>query len=59
MKVGTHREKDVPDLLFLREWAEEHGVQLEPPPEPSRKGPFAGWVPHWLTRILLKLFGAK
>ncbi len=59
MKVGTHREKDVPDLLFLRDWAEEQGVELEPSPMTTGKGPFAEWVPSWLASLLLKLFGAK
>jgi predicted nucleotidyltransferase len=30
MKVGTHREKDAGDLVFLRQWFAEHGEQ--PPP---------------------------
>ncbi len=29
MKVGTHREKDAGDLVFLRYWFKEHGQ--EPP----------------------------
>jgi hypothetical protein len=31
MKVGTHREKDAPDLIFLRQWFAERGEQ---PPQP-------------------------
>ncbi len=27
MKVSTHREKDAPDLLFLRQWFAERGEQ--------------------------------
>jgi hypothetical protein len=30
MKVGTHREKDAADLVFLRHWFDERGQ--EPPP---------------------------
>jgi phosphoserine phosphatase len=30
MKAGTHREKDAPDLLFLRQWFAERGET--PPP---------------------------
>jgi hypothetical protein len=30
MKAVTHREKDAPDLLFLRQWFTQHGE--EPPP---------------------------
>ena len=30
MKAVTHREKDAPDLLFLRQWFAQHGE--EPPP---------------------------
>lgn len=30
MKRHTHREKDIPDLLFLRKWFEAHGLT---PPE--------------------------
>ena len=29
MKVVTHREKDAPDLVFLRQWFAQHGE--EPP----------------------------
>ena len=32
MKVGTHREKDSADLVFLRHWFAERGQQ-EPPPK--------------------------
>jgi hypothetical protein len=28
----TLREKDIPDKVFLRQWAEENGVQLDPAP---------------------------
>jgi hypothetical protein len=27
----THREKDIPDRLFLRQWHEAHGIPLDPP----------------------------
>ena len=32
MKVGTHREKDAGDLVFLRQWFRERGQE---PPELS------------------------
>lgn len=34
MKANTHREKDVPDLVFLRHWFAERG---EEPPQTSLK----------------------
>lgn len=33
MKAGTHREKDAADLVFLRYWFAERGLEV---PEPSR-----------------------
>jgi hypothetical protein len=35
MKVGTHREKDAADLVFLRHWFAERG---EAPPSCARQG---------------------
>ncbi len=51
----TVREKDIPDRVFLRQWAEQNGVTLDPPPEPSG----AANIPPWLNRLLGWLFGTK
>lgn len=51
----TVREKDIPDKVFLRQWAEQNGVALDPPPEQSG----AADTPPWLDRLLGWLFGRK
>jgi hypothetical protein len=43
----TVREKDMPDKLFLREWAENHGVKLEPAPKIS-----PNTAPAWVESLL-------
>lgn len=49
----THREKDIPDRLFLRQLLEAQGVQLDPPaPVDSAQ------MPRWV-RWLVRLFGRK
>ncbi len=53
----TLREKDIPDKIFLRRWAEQFGVQLDPPPQPV-----ASDTDSWLVRLARKiehLFGKK
>lgn len=45
----THREKDIPDRLFLRRLLEAQGVRVEPAEErPSTK---PGGLRHWLRRV--------
>lgn len=51
----TVREKDIPDKVFLRQWAEQNDVVLDPPPEQ----PGAANTPRWLDRLLRRLFGEK
>ncbi len=57
----TVREKDVPDRLFLRQWAESEGVDLDPPP--SSAAPelieLPTWIPAPIRRLLLKWFGTR
>lgn len=55
----TLREKDIPDKIFLRQWAEQSGVQLDPPPQPAASAP---GVDSWLFRLarrIERLFGKK
>jgi hypothetical protein len=50
----THREKDIPDRIFLMEWAREKNVILDPPPDSqSRKTQSGGWLvrlAEWVER---------
>ena len=56
----TLREKDVPDRLFLRQWAESEGVTLDPAPSTqSALIELPSWLPAPLRRLLLKWFGAN
>ncbi len=48
----TVREKDIPDKIFLRQWAERFGVQLDPPPEPAQLGTNDD---SWLVRLARKI----
>ncbi len=48
----TVREKDIPDRLFLRKWAEAEGVTLDPPPATANVPPA-----NWLTRLLNRWLG--
>lgn len=53
----TLREKDIPDKIFLRQWAEKFDVQLDPPPQPSSPA-----ADSWLVRLarwIEHLFGNK
>ena len=52
----TIREKDIPDRLFLRQWARENIVTLDPPSEPKV---IEDPVPQWLGKLLSWLFPAK
>ncbi|MBL9179455.1 MAG: nucleotidyltransferase [Verrucomicrobiaceae bacterium] len=55
----TLREKDIPDKIFLRQWAEQSGVQLDPPPQPAASAP---GVDSWLFRLarrIERLLGKK
>lgn len=45
----TLRERAIPDKVFLRQWAEQNGVQLDPPPEPSAQNLASA---TWLHRAL-------
>jgi hypothetical protein len=48
----THREKDVPDILFLRELLEKKGTYFEMP----RKATAFGFeLPSWLKRFLRQI----
>jgi hypothetical protein len=51
----TIREKDIPDKVFLRQWASQNNVTLDPPPEELK----AANTPRWLDRLLGWIFGRK
>jgi len=42
----THREKDIPDKLFLRQWLEARGISVEEKPPERREG-----LRRWLERV--------
>ena len=46
----TRREKDIPDILFLRELLERKGIDLEPAKTTSSDLR----IPRWLKRLLGK-----
>lgn len=46
----TVRQKDALDRLFLRKWAEDHNVKLDPPPAPP-----AEEVPPWVEKLIGRL----
>lgn len=52
----TLREKDVPDKLFLRQWAEANQVTLDPPPRPTVPESNA---PSWVMKLLSWIFPKK
>lgn len=55
----TLREKDIPDKIFLRQWAEQAGIQLDPLPLLEVSAPDAD---SWLVRLahrIERLFGKK
>lgn len=55
----TLREKDIPDKLFLRQWAEQNGVQLDPPPERLADSPASrSWLER-MARWLRACLGSK
>ncbi len=45
----TIRDKDVPDKLYLIQWAHENGVTLDPPPASKTVEPE---IPAWLRKVL-------
>lgn len=40
----THREKDIPDRLFLRQLLAAQGIQVEEPPRPTQPGGLRAWL---------------
>ena len=40
----THREKDIPDRLFLRRLLAAQGIQVEEAPVPSQPGGLRSWL---------------
>lgn len=52
----TLREKDLPDKLFLRQWAEQNNVVLDPAPAPKAVEPD---LPPWLSKVLSWIFGKR
>lgn len=55
----TLREKDIPDKIFLRQWAEQSCVQLDPPPQPAASAPGVDSWPFRLARRVERLLGKK
>ncbi len=52
----TVREKDIPDRLFLRQWAEQNQITLDPPPAALASEPE---MPGWVKKLQGWLFGKK
>lgn len=51
----TFREKDIPDRLFLIQWAAQNHVTLDPPVATGPRTESTGWLvraAHWLERKL-------
>jgi hypothetical protein len=40
----THREKDIPDRLFLRQLLAAEGIQVEETPRPREPGGLRAWL---------------
>lgn len=40
----THRDKDIPDRVFLRKLLEAQGVPLQDPPLPARPSGLRAWL---------------
>lgn len=40
----THREKDIPDRLFLRRLLAAQGIRVEEPPSPAQPGGLRAWL---------------
>lgn len=49
----TAREKDIQDKIFLRKWAEDHNIKLDPAPSPppSEVPPWVEKFIAWLRRV--------
>jgi hypothetical protein len=45
----THRDKDIPDRIFLAKALAEEGIPLDPP---LREKPSDGEIPKWLKRVV-------
>ena len=51
----TVREKDIPDKVFLQQWAAQNDVTLDPPPAKAGEPK----MPPWLDRLLGWIFGRR
>lgn len=48
----TLREKDIPDKIFLRQWAEDTGIELDPSPSSAATSlPQSGWLDRLAFKI--------